>query len=57
MKKLLTVMICIVLMLVTPYIADRLDWAILVMNTCVVLLDRLGRPTKFGAAKKEAAKK
>ena len=30
--------------------------AILIMNTCVVLLDRIGRPVKFGAPKKEAAK-
>ena len=36
---------------------EGVSYAILVMNTCVVLLDRLGRPTKFGAAKKEAAKK
>ena len=31
--------------------------AILIMNCCVDLLDRIGRPTKFGAPKKEAAKK
>ena len=36
---------------------EGVSYAILVMNTCVVLLDRLGRPTKFGAPKKEAAKK
>jgi len=26
------------------------------MNACVVLLDRIGRPVKYGAPKKEAAK-
>ena len=36
---------------------EGVSYAILVMNTCVVLLDRLGRPTRFGAPKKEAAKK
>ena len=36
---------------------EGVSYAILVMNTCVVLLDRLGRTTKFGAPKKEAAKK
>ena len=36
---------------------EGVSYAILVMNTCVVLLDRLGRSTKFGAPKKEAAKK
>ncbi len=36
---------------------EGVSYAILVMNTCVVLLDRLGRPVKFGAPKKEAAKK
>ena len=35
---------------------EGVSYAILVMNTCVVLLDRLGRPTKFGAPKKEAKK-
>ena len=35
---------------------EGVSYAILVMNCCVVLLDRLGRPTKFGAPKKEAAK-
>ena len=37
--------------------SEGVSYAILVMNTCVVLLDRLGRPTRFGAPKKEAAKK
>ena len=35
---------------------EGVSYAILVMNCCVVLLDRIGRPTKFGAPKKEAAK-
>lgn len=37
--------------------SEGVSYAILVMNCCVVLLDRIGRPTKFGAPKKEAAKK
>ena len=36
---------------------EGVSYAILVMNACVVLLDKVGRPTKFGAPKKEAAKK
>ena len=35
---------------------EGVSYAILCMNACVVLLDRIGRPTKFGAPKKEAAK-
>ena len=37
---------------------EGVSYAILIMNTCVVLLDRIGRPVKFGAPvqKKEAAK-
>ena len=35
---------------------EGVSYAILVMNTCVVLLDRIGRPDKFGAPRKEAAK-
>lgn len=35
---------------------EGVSYAILVMNCCVVLLDRIGRPVKFGALKKEAAK-
>ena len=35
---------------------EGVSYAILVMNCLVVLLDRIGRPTKFGAPKKEAAK-
>ena len=35
---------------------EGVSYAILIMNTCVVLLDRIGRPTKYGAPKKEAAK-
>ena len=37
--------------------SEGVSYAILVMNCCVVLLDRIGRPTKFGTPKKEAAKK
>ena len=37
--------------------SEGVSYAILVMNTCVVLLDRMGRPTRFGAPKKEAVKK
>ena len=36
---------------------EGVSYAILIMNCCVVLLDKIGRPTKFGAPKKEAAKK
>ena len=36
---------------------EGVSYAILIMNCCVVLLDRIGRPTKFGAPKKEAAKR
>ena len=36
---------------------EGVSYAILCMNTCVVLLDRVGRPVKFGAPKKEAVKK
>ena len=35
---------------------EGVSYAILVMNCCVVLLDRIGRPRKFGAPKKEAAR-
>ena len=35
---------------------EGVSYAILCMNCCVVLLDRLGRPVKFGASRKEAAK-
>ena len=35
---------------------EGVSYAILCMNLCVVLLDRIGRPTKFGAPRKEAAK-
>ena len=35
---------------------EGVSYAILIMNSCVVLLDRIGRPVKFGAPKKEAAK-
>ena len=36
---------------------EGVSYAILVMNACVVLLDKIGRPVRFGAPKKEAAKK
>ena len=35
---------------------EGVSYAILIMNACVVLLDRLGRPQKFGAPGKEGAK-
>ena len=35
---------------------EGVTYAILVMNACSVLLDRIGRPTKYGAPKKEAVK-
>ena len=53
---------CGVLTIVIRYFGgynEGVSYAILIMNTCVVLLDRIGRPTKFGAPpkqKKEAAK-
>ena len=36
--------------------SEGVSYAILIMNLCVVLLDKVGRPRKFGAPKKEAAK-
>ena len=33
---------------------EGVSYAILIMNCCVVLLDRIGRPGKFGTRKKEA---
>ncbi len=36
--------------------SEGVSYAILVMNCCVVLLDRVGRPKKFGTPKKEAKK-
>ena len=50
---------CGVLTIVIRYFGgynEGVSYAILIMNCCVVLLDRIGRPTKFGAPKKEAAK-
>ena len=47
---------CGVLTVVIRYFggySEGVSYAILVMNCCVVLLDRIGRPTKFGAPKKE----
>lgn len=37
--------------------SEGVTYAILCMNACSVLLDKIGRPMKFGAPKKEAAKK
>ena len=51
---------CGVLTIVIRYFGgynEGVSYAILIMNCCVVLLDRIGRPTKFGAPKKEAVKK
>ncbi|MDD5863141.1 MAG: RnfABCDGE type electron transport complex subunit D [Firmicutes bacterium] len=51
---------CGVLTIVLRYFggySEGVSYAILIMNTCVVLLDRLGRPTPFGVPKKEAQKK
>ena len=36
---------------------EGVSYAILVMNCCTVLLDKIGRPKKFGAPKKEVAAK
>ena len=50
---------CGVLTMVIRYFGsypEGVSYAILVMNCCVVLLDRIGRPKKFGAPKKEASK-
>ena len=51
---------CGVLTVVIRYFGgynEGVSYAILIMNACVVLLDRLGRPTKYGAKKKEATAK
>ena len=51
---------CGVLTVVIRYFGgypEGVSYAILIMNCCVVLLDRIGRPKKFGAPKKEVAKK
>jgi len=51
---------CGVLTIVIRYFGgynEGVSYAILVMNCCVVLLDRIGRPTKFGAPKKKGAKR
>ena len=51
---------CGVLTVVIRYFGgypEGVSYAILIMNICVVLLDRIGRPRKFGAPKKEVAKK
>ena len=36
---------------------EGVSYAILIMNCCVVLFDRIGRPKKFGSPKKEVAKR
>ncbi len=36
---------------------EGVSFAILIMNACVVLLDKVGHPRRYGAAKKEAVKK
>lgn len=49
---------CGVLTVVIRYFGgynEGVSYAILVMNCCVVLLDRIGRPKKFGAPKKGVA--
>ena len=51
---------CGVLSVVIRYFGgynEGVSYAILVMNCCVVLLDRIGRPKKFGSHKKEVAKR
>ena len=51
---------CGVLTVVIRYFGgypEGVSYAILIMNCCVVLLDRIGRPKKFGAPKKEVAGK
>ena len=35
---------------------EGVSYAILIMNCCVVLLDRIGRPKKFGPPKKEGSR-
>ena len=35
---------------------EGVSYAILIMNACVVLFDRLGRPAKYGTPRKEVAK-
>ena len=50
---------CGVLTVVIRYFGgynEGVSYAILIMNCCVVLLDKIGRPKKFGSVRKEAAK-
>ena len=50
---------CGVLTVVIRYFGgypEGVSYAILIMNCCVVLLDRIGRPKRFGAPDKEVAK-
>ncbi len=50
---------CGVLTVVIRYFGgypEGVSYAILIMNCCVVLLDRVGRPKKFGTSKKEVVR-
>lgn len=52
--------LCGVLTVVIRYFGsynEGVSYAILIMNACVVLLDRIGRPKKFGALEKKVARK
>lgn len=52
--------LCGVLTIVIRYFggySEGVSYAILIMNACVVLLDRVGRPKKFGAPGKKVASK
>ncbi len=51
---------CGILTIVIRYFGgynEGVSYAILIMNACVVLFDRVGRPSKYGAKRKEAAAK
>ena len=52
--------LCGVLTVIIRYFGgynEGVSYAILIMNACVVLLDRIGRPKKFGAPGKKVAGK
>ena len=52
--------LCGVLTVVIRYFGgynEGVSYAILIMNACVVLLDRIGRPRKFGAPERKVASK
>ncbi len=58
--QLLYGVLCGVLTVVIRYFGsynEGVSYAILIMNACVVLLDRIGRPKKFGATEKKVARK